>query len=159
MFVSGSVEAAWKVRLRELSQTAKKRLNAQISRSSKRKITKKNFRDMISNDFNDQIYFWNFFSFFLIRFVNLILLFHRPWLVCMYMALFHAIFVTEISFHADINFFEINNCDKIQNYLKLLRSRMQKTRTWKGFWVPRSHRFCFSSFFVEFVNFTLTSKR
>ena len=40
MFVSGNAEAASNVRLQKLSQTAQRRLNAQISRSSKRKFIK-----------------------------------------------------------------------------------------------------------------------
>jgi len=41
MFVSGNADAASNVRLQKLSQTAERRLNAQISRSSKRKFVKK----------------------------------------------------------------------------------------------------------------------
>ena len=41
MFVSGNADAASNLRLQKLSQTAERRLNAQISRSSKRKFVKK----------------------------------------------------------------------------------------------------------------------
>ena len=41
MFVSGNADAASNLRLQKLSQTAERRLNAQISRSSKRKLVKK----------------------------------------------------------------------------------------------------------------------
>jgi hypothetical protein len=41
MFVSGNADAASNVRLQKISQTAERRLNAQISRSSKRKFIKR----------------------------------------------------------------------------------------------------------------------
>ena len=41
MFVSGNADAASNVRLQKISQTAERRLNAQISRSFKRKFVKR----------------------------------------------------------------------------------------------------------------------